>query len=53
MQVRCLADERRRWIKAGELLQHRHHILGLATFVHPDGQAEAAVLVDHVPRLRA
>ncbi len=44
------ADERRRWVDAGELLQHRH-ILGLAAPAHPDGQAQATVLVDHVEEL--
>jgi len=45
------ADERRRRVEAGELLQHRHHVLGLAAPAHPDGQAQAAVLVDHVQEL--
>ncbi len=45
------ANERWCWIEAGELLQHRHHILGLAAPPHPDGQAEAAVRVDHVQEL--
>jgi len=42
------ADERWRWVEAGEPLQYRHHILGLATPTNPDGQAETAVLIDHV-----
>lgn len=45
------ANERRCWIEAGELLKHRHHILALAAPPDPDGQAEAAVLVDHVEEL--
>ncbi len=35
-------------VEAGQLLQHRHHILGLAAAADADRQAEAAVLVDHV-----
>ena len=35
-------------VDARALLKHRHHILGLAAPAHPDGQAEAAVRVDHV-----
>jgi len=31
------ADESRRRVDAGELLQHRHHELGLAAPAHPDG----------------
>jgi len=44
-------DECRCRVEAGELLQHRHHVLGLAAPAHPDRQAEAAVLVDHVQEL--
>jgi hypothetical protein len=47
------ADERRRRVDAGELLQHRHHILGLAAPAHPDRQAETAVLVDHIQELES
>jgi hypothetical protein len=46
------ADERWGWVEAGELVQHRHHVFGLAAPAHPDGQAEAAVLVDHVEELQ-
>jgi hypothetical protein len=42
------ADERRSWVEAGELLQHSHHVLGLADSPHADRQAQTAVLVDHV-----
>ena len=45
------ADERWGWVEAGELLQHRHDVFGLAAPAHPDGQAETAVLVDHVEEL--
>jgi hypothetical protein len=45
------ADECRCWLEAGEPRQHRHHVLGLAPPSYPDGQAEAAVLVDHVEQL--
>ncbi len=45
------AVERRCRVERGELLQHGHHVLGLATPSHPDGQAEAAVLVAHVQEL--
>ena len=45
------ADVRRCWVKTGQLFQHRHYVFGLATLPHPDGQAEAAVLVDHVQEL--
>ncbi len=45
------ADERRRRIEAGQVLQHCHHVFGLAAPAHPNGQAEAAVLVDHVEKL--
>ena len=45
------ADERRRRVEAGELLQHRHQALGFTAPPHPNGQAEAAVLVDHVHEL--
>ena len=45
------ADEHRRRVDAGELLQHRHNILGPAAPAHPDRQAEAAVLVDHIQEL--
>ena len=41
-------DERRRRIDADQLFQHGHDVLGLAAPSHPDRQAEAAVLVDHV-----
>ena len=33
-------------IEAGELLQNRHHVLGLAPPAHPYGQAKATVLVE-------
>ncbi len=46
-------DERWGWVEAGELFQHRHHVFGLAATAHPDGQAEAAVLVDHVQELES
>ena len=45
------ADERWCGVEAGELLQHCHHVLRLAAPPHPDGQAEAAVLLDHVEEL--
>ncbi len=45
------ADARRRWANAGELLQHRHHVLCSAVPAHPDGHAETAVLVDHIDEL--
>ena len=45
------ADVRRRWVEAGELFQHGHHVLGLTAPAHPDGEAEAAVHVDHVQEL--
>ena len=44
-------DERRPWVNAGELLQHRHYVFDLAAPAHPDGQAETTVLVDHVEEL--
>jgi hypothetical protein len=44
-------NECRCGVEAGELLQHGHHVLGFAASAHPDGQAEAAVLVDHVQEL--
>jgi hypothetical protein len=34
-------------------LEHRHNILGLAAPAHPDRQAEAAVLVDHIQELES
>ncbi len=40
-------------MKAGELLQNRHHVLGLAVPAHLDRQAEAAVLVNHVQELES
>jgi hypothetical protein len=40
-------DEPRRWVTAGELLQHHHYVFALAAPAHPDGLAEAAVLVVH------
>ena len=43
----CSAERWRR-VEAGEPLQHRYHVLGLAAPAQPDRQAEAAVLVDHV-----
>ncbi len=42
------ADERRCRVEAGEILHHSNDILGFAAPSHPDRQAEAAVLVDHV-----
>jgi len=45
------ADECRCGIDADQLLQHGHYVLGLAASAHPDGQAEPAVLVDHVQQL--
>ena len=46
------ADERWGWVEAGELLQHRHDVFGLQRLpTPPDGQAETAVLVDHVEEL--
>jgi len=47
------ADERRRRVEAGEFLQYRHHVFGLAAPAHLDRQAETAVLVDHVEELEA
>ncbi len=35
------------------LLQHRHNVVGLEAPAHPYGQAEGAVLVDHVEVLQA
>ena len=46
------ADECRSWVEAGEILQHRHHILGLAASSDADRQAQMAVLVDHVQELQ-
>ncbi len=43
--------ERWRWVEAGELFQHRNDVSGLASPAHPEGQAETAVLVDHVEEL--
>ena len=37
-----------RQVEAGEILQHLHHILGLAATTYQDRQAEAAVLVNHI-----
>jgi len=45
------ADERWGWVEAGERLRHRHDAFELAAPAHPDGQAETAVLVDHVVEL--
>lgn len=45
------ADEGRSWLEPDELLQHRHHIYGLATPSQTDRLAQAAVLVDHVQEL--
>ena len=42
------ANERWRRVEAGQLFLHGHHVLGLAASSHPDGQAETAVLIDHV-----
>lgn len=36
-----------------ELVVQGHHILGLASLAHPNGQADAAVLVDHVQDLES
>ncbi len=41
------ADVGRRRVKADELLPHGHHVLGFAAPSDPDGEAEAAVLIDH------
>lgn len=41
-----------RTVVGGELLQHCHDVLGLAPPVHSNGQAEVAVLVDHVQKLK-
>ncbi len=38
-------DERWNWVEAGEHVQQRHHVFGLAATAHPNGQAERAVLV--------
>jgi hypothetical protein len=46
-------DERLNRVGAGELLQDRHHILGLAASAHRNGQAEATILVDHVQELES
>jgi hypothetical protein len=40
--------EHRGGIQAGELVQHVHRMLGLATPPYADHQAHAAVLIDHV-----
>ena len=45
------ADVRRFRIQAGELLQHRHHVLGFAAPADTDRQTKTAVLVDHVQEL--
>jgi len=45
------ADEPWGWVEAGELLQHRHDVFGLAAPAHPDGEAETAVLVDQIEEL--
>lgn len=47
------ADIGRCRVEAGELLKHRHHVLDLAAPAHPDGQAQAAGLVDHVEELQS
>jgi hypothetical protein len=39
-------------MEAGELLQHRHHSLGLATPSHADRQAVTAEFVDHARKLQ-
>jgi hypothetical protein len=46
-------DEHWRRVEAAEILQHCHHILGLASPAHAGCQAEAAVLVDHVQELES
>ena len=38
-------------VEAGEVLQQRHHVIGLAAPTHSDGQAKAAALVDHLQEL--
>ena len=45
------ADVCRCGVEAGELLQHRHNILGLAAPADTDRQAETTVLVNHVQEL--
>jgi len=45
------AEVRRGRVKAGEFVQHSHHVLGLKAPSQPDGGAEAAVLVDHAQEL--
>jgi len=45
------ADIGRCRFEAGEFLQHRHHVFGPAAPPYPDGQAESAVLVDHIQEL--
>ena len=42
------SDECRCRLEAGEFLQHGHQVPGLSAPSHPDRQAHAAVLVDHV-----
>ncbi len=46
------ADERWWRVEADKLLKNRHHGVGLTEPAHPDGQADAAVLVDHVEVLQ-
>ncbi len=45
------ADKRRCRIEAGQIVQYRYHVLGLAAPTHTNGQAEAAVPVDLVEEL--
>ena len=45
------ADQRWCRVEAGQRLQHGHDVFGLAAPAHPNGQAKAAVLVDHVQEL--
>ena len=45
------ADGRRCRVKAGQRVQHRHHVLDVAAPSHPDRQAETAVCIDHVEEL--
>ena len=44
-----------RWFLAGgsphDILQHCHHVLGIAAAADTDRQTEADVLVDHVEEL--
>ena len=52
-ELRAVAAADKRWcgVEARELLQHCHHVFGLAAPADTDRQAQAAVLVDHVEEL--